>query len=129
MSASLFKGKLIGSFRASQSLLIAANTVTLDWQIVSSGGPTTLQWYMEFSDDNADWHRELAEEDTGSGVVSMTVVVRTFHENGGAALADGTHKLNAQFVRRAQFVRVQMRVTAGAAQVTLTAPFGDVPVS
>ena len=126
----LFRGPLTGSFKASSQLLIVANTVTLDFQLVTSNGPTTLQWYMEFFDqDLQQWCREISEEDTGSGVVTMAVVVRTFRENGGAALADGSHLFSSQFIRRAQLVRVQMRVTAGAAQVTLAAPFGEIPVS
>lgn len=127
MSVVIFKQKVLnGTFRPSQPLLLTSGEMTLFWSVVASAGPTTLQFYLEFSDDQVTWFQEVDEQDTGSGVVKMSKAIRTFYENGGAALANGTHKLSTQFVRKAPFARVQARVTAGAAQINVTAPAGSI---
>ena len=107
--------------------------MSLQWTLVTTGGPTTVNYYLEFTDENPNdsasaWFREVDEADNGTGTVKMSKVVRTFAENGGASLADGTHQLSCQFVRQAQFVRLQVSVSAGAAVVTIDAPFGSIPV-
>lgn len=129
MVVTLLQKALNGSFQASGYVMITNNMLTLDWDITSSGGPTTLQWYLEFTSDpiNGKWHREVDEQDAGKGVVSMAEVVRTFVNNGGTALADGTVGYSTQFTRQEAFARIQARVTAGAATVVVTCPSSTQP--
>jgi hypothetical protein len=124
MSATLFKGPLTGSFVPSTAMLMQGDRVSLDFSLVTVGVTTAVEWYMEFGDTPACGFRETAEEDVAGGVVGMPKVVRTFRENGGALLAAGTSKMTVQFVRKHQFVRLQLRVASGAATATITAPFG-----
>lgn len=129
-SVILLKATLDGSFQPSAPVLLVANQLTLDWDITASSGPTTLEWYLEFASDPAGpWRREVAEEDAGKGVVSMPEVVRTFANNNGTALADGSYGYEMQFVRQAALARVQAAVTAGAAIVTVSSPTGIQPQS
>ncbi len=59
----------------------------------------------------------------------MPLVLRTLADNGGTAIANNAaFTASCQFVRQHKFARVQMKVTAGAAVVTLTAPYGTIPV-
>jgi hypothetical protein len=111
---------------ASSALVIVGDTLTLDFDLNCSGGPTTVTFFLEFSEDNATWFAEVAEEDAGKGVVSMPKVVRTFADNNGTAIANNaSFRASCQFKRRAPLVRVQMAVTAGACTVSsLTAPYG-----
>lgn len=129
MAVTLLKKTLTGSFQPSGYVLIAGNRLTLDWDIDASGGPTTLQWYMEFASDpiTGPWRREIAEEDAGKGVVSMPEVVRTFANNNGTTLADGSYGYSLQFTRQEAFARVQACVTAGAATVVVSCPTGTQP--
>ena len=126
----MLKATLTGSFQPSAPVLLVANQLTLDWDITASSGPTTLEWYLEFASDPAGpWRREVAEEDAGKGVVSMPEVVRTFANNNGTALADGSYGYEMQFVRQAALARVQVAVAAGAAVVTVSSPTGIQPQS
>lgn len=128
----IFNAVLTTSFVPGTAFLIQADTITLDFTLVLTNGPVSVAWYPEFATGNPNdtttpWFRELAEEDVGSGVVNMPKTVRVFQENGGAALATGTHQIDAQLVRRHQFCRIQMRrVTAdpATAQALVVAPFG-----
>ncbi len=125
MSLLLFNGPLTGSFVATQPFAISAREFTLQFELETSGGPSTVEYYLEFGDAPAGpWYREIAQEDGGGGVVLMPMVVRTFADNNGTALADGTHLLDSEYVRRNRLVRVRMRVTAGAARAKVQAPFG-----
>lgn len=127
MNIQLFKGPLTGSFKPSTPFLIVAGEFALDWKIVASSGPTTLEWYLEFGPSNqatGPWHQETAEEDNSKGVVLMPAVVRTFANNNSTTLSDGTWYFDTEFKRKAQFARVQMRVSAGAARVELVTPTG-----
>lgn len=113
--------------------MIEGERVTLQWKITTVD-PVTLVWYLEFTDgdpnDSAtDWFREVDEQDTGAGVVSMAAVLRTFNDNGGTAGLAAGGKFSCQFVRQAQFVHIVMRASVGGANVTITAPFGSLPVS
>jgi hypothetical protein len=113
---------------ASRALLINDQAVTLDFSIAVTG-PATITFFLEFSENatatSGDWFAEVAEEDAGKGVVSMPKVVRTFADNNSTAVAtNAAFNVSCQFTRQAPFVRVQMAVSAGAAVVNLTAPFG-----
>jgi hypothetical protein len=111
---------------ASKGLLVTSGAVTLDFLLACSGGPSTVTFFLEFSEDNIKWFTEVAEEDGGGGVVLMPKVVRTFADNNGVSIADNpAFAVSCQFTRRAPFVRVQMAVSAGVCVVTsLTAPYG-----
>lgn|SRR5574341_30088 len=121
MSVVLFNGTLTGSFAASRYVLLPSDKLTLAFQLVTSTGPSTVRWFPEFSDDLVTWFREIAEEDAAGGVVLMPKTIRTFADNAGTQLADGTHNLSVQLVRQGKFARIQMTVTAGAATALVTA--------
>jgi len=124
----LFNKALTGSFQPSAPTLITAGQLNLDFDFTASAGPSTIQWYLEFASDpkNGPWRREIAEEDTGKGVVSMPIVVRTFASNNSTTLADGTYNLSAQLRRQESFARVQICITAGVcAAMTITDPNGS----
>ena len=119
----ILNAKLTGAFQVSEPILIVANQLTLDWDFTTSGGPTQLQWYMEFASAPAGpWRREVAEEDSAGGQVLMPIVIRTFADNGGTALTNGNYGLSMQFVRQEALARIWARVAAGAATVTVTCP-------
>lgn len=96
---------------------------------------TIITWYLEFTDGNpndssTEWFREVDEQDAGAGVVTMAEVTREFIDNAGNAaggLSAGTFRFSCQFVRQAQFVRLQA-VSNAAVVVTVSAPFGSLPV-
>lgn len=135
MSVPLFKSTLNGAFQPSSWLLINGQEVPLVWQLTTSSGPTVILYFLEFTDDPTKGAatiaaREVDEQDTGNGVVTMAKVTRTFNENGATTgLADGSHVLATQFVRQGSYVRVQAKVTAGAATLTLTASTGQTVVA
>ena len=129
MSVQLFNGAVGASFTPSAQLMLSAGRLTLDFFVVASNGPTTLQYFLEFSDDGTNFFAETAEEDAGQGVVLMPLVLRTLADNASTAIANNTaFKASCQFVRQHKIARVQMKVTAGAANVTLTSLFGTIPV-
>jgi hypothetical protein len=125
MSTILFNGPLSGSFVPTKAIALVAQKLTLDFEIAASGGPTTVQWYVEFADaPTGPWFREIAQEDSGQGQVLMPAVVRTFANTGGMSLTDGTYRFDAELVRQQRLARVQLAVGSGAAKVKVTAPFG-----
>jgi len=115
-------------FTASKGLMIAGDTLTLNFLLACSGGPSTVTFFLEFSEDGKTWFAEVAEEDAGKGVVSMPKVVRTLADNNATNIADNAaFAISCQFKRRMLIARVQMAVSAGAAVVTsLTAPYGTI---
>lgn len=127
----IFNQDLTGSFVATRSLLITADEVTLFWTLVTAGeNPVFVEFYLEFCvgdpTNDTNWFREVDEEDTGDGVVNMAKVIRTFHENGGAGLAAGTHRLSTQFLRNAPMVRLQVRINGGgSATATIVSASGE----
>jgi hypothetical protein len=126
----LFNAAAPVAFAPSKPLLMSADKFTVDFDIVvpAAGGPSKLEWFLEFAtDDPLDagtrWAREVAEEDVGAGVTDMPDVVRNF-----SALPDGTSHKSAQFIRAHRFVRIQLQLAAGLiSQVTIRAPFGVTP--
>ena len=131
MTVELFKKPLTTSFVPSAPLLLVGSVIVIDFEIVVTTNPTDVQFYFEFEGDEASdpndaatlWYREVAEEDVGSGVVNMPIVIRGFKLNGGAALSVGTHRFNVQFVRDpgAKFGRIQAAIVAGGGAATMTA--------
>lgn len=130
VSVELFNGALGAAFAPTRYLLLSGERLALDFDITVAGAPATVEWFMEFTSQNpsdpaTSWHREVAEEDIGGGVTHMPVVVRDF-----AALAAGTTRLSAQFIRAHDFVRLQMRAAVGAVpNLAVTAPFGSQPAA
>lgn len=124
MSTTIFNAALTGAFVASKPTQLVNEELTLDFTLVTTGGPTTVNWFPEFSEDLKNWFREVAEEDAGKGVISMPKAVRTFADNGGTQLSDGTHLLSVQLVRQKPFARIQIEVTAGAATAQVNAVNG-----
>lgn len=127
MSVQLFKKSLTGSFASSAILMLSGQELTLFWTLVTSGGPTSVEFYLEFGDNITSWYQETDEQDTGVGVVKMSKAIRTFYENGGAGLGNGTHYLSNQFTRRTPFARIWTRVVAGVASATILSPSGEIP--
>jgi len=129
VSVALMKSvTLTSGVKASQPLMLVGGVLTLDFMLVTTSGPSTVTFYLEFSEDNKTWYREVAEEDAGKGVVQMPKVVRTITDNNSTTLADGTHLVSCQFTRQAQFARVQAAVAVGACVMSLSAPFGTLAV-
>lgn len=117
---------LSASYTASRTLLIAGGAMTLDFLLNCSAGPSTVTFFLEFSEDGINWFAEVAEEDAGKGIVAMPKVVRTFADNNSTAIANNTaFAVSCQFKRRAQFGRVQIAASAGTVLATITAPFGS----
>lgn len=128
MSVSLLSGVVLGAGNtASKGLLIDGDKVTLDFLLNCSAGPSTVTFFLEFSEDNVNWFAEVAEEDAGKGVVSMPKVLRTFADNNSTAIANNAaFAVSCQFTRLAPIVRVQIAASAGTVVLTnLTAPFGS----
>lgn len=125
MSIQVFNKALTGSFVPSEWFLLVGGQISLAWHLVTAGGPTSVEWFLEFTDDptgtpTAD--REVDESDAaGNGAITMSKVIRTFQENGGAGLADGAHDLSTQFIRQRPYARVQVRVSAGGGTLQLKA--------
>jgi hypothetical protein len=130
----LFTGTVPAAFAPTKPLQLAGDALSLLWLITTTGMTSAeIEFYLEFTDGNpndpsADWFREVDEVDSGNGTVAMAAVIRTFQVNGGGNLPAGVYKLSTQFTRRAQFARIQLRIAAGAATATITAPFGSSPV-
>ena len=106
--------------------------VSLDFLFTILTAATGIVWYQEFTDGDPNatattWYREVAEEDTGGGVVNIPVVVRRFRTN-GAVITDlpaGTHALSAQFVRKHKYFRAQMAFVAGGGTVSSMQVFAE----
>jgi hypothetical protein len=130
MSVRLFNKALTSSFQASSALLVATDTVVLDF-FIDVGSDVVIQWYLEFSEDPSDttgWAREVTQEVTGQGAVGHFLALRTFYPNGstGPLTAVGSpYALETEFVRRAKFARAQIKAVSGAADVEIIAPFGS----
>jgi hypothetical protein len=132
VAAVLYKNALTNAFKPSGYTMIAGDRLTLDFDFTTTGGPSTIEWYLEFAKNPAKgpWRRELAEEDGGKGNVLMPEVVRTFATNNATALADGPHGYSSQFRRQEAFARIQARITAGACtQFNVSDPFGSQPTA
>jgi len=124
----LFDAPLTNAFKPSKWIAIVSREFTFDFDLVAAGGPSTVQYYLEFANiPGGPAYREIAQEDTGSGVVQMPIVIRTFTDNNGTNLADGTYHFDTEYVRRHRLVRVQIQATAGTVRAKITAPFG-IPV-
>ena len=121
MSVVIFNGTLVAGFVPTKYVLLPADKLTLAFHLVTSGGPSTVRWFPEYSDDLVTWSREVAEEDAAGGVVLMPKTIRTFADNAGTQLADGTHDLSVQLIRQGKFARLQVQVAAGASTAIVTA--------
>ena len=135
MSLTIFKGSLTSGFQASDPVTLKSQALTLLWDISATDADVTdVDFYLEYTDENpldanTIWYPEVDEQDTGDGEVTMSLVLRTFQLNGGASLPLGSYRASTLFTRKAQFARVQVRVSDGAANLTLKDPFSDNPQS
>ena len=115
-----------GSYLPSLPIMLVDNALPLFFDLVASNGPTTINFYLEYSLDptglTPKWYREVDEQDIGSGVVKQSQVVRTLYlNNSSAALPDGAYTFAMQFGRRAPFARLQIQIGAGRAQLAIVA--------
>lgn len=133
----LYKANLSTRFKPTLPLQVAAGTLPLNFLIavpLSTPAPAAVVWYLEFTEGNPNdpttqWFREVDEQDTGDGVVTMAYVTRTFQLNGGGNLSVGTYAFSAHLKRITPFARLQIAVTAGSASATITSMLGTAPVS
>lgn len=121
----LFKKALTTGYVMSQPLAIDSDDLTLFFTMVLSGGPTTVDFFLEYTDENPNdsastWYQEVDEVDNGTGGVTHNIVTRTF-----GALADGSYNLALQFTRRAQYARIQIKADVAGGLATIIAPFGS----
>ncbi len=129
MSNVLFKRALTTAFQPTRAFAIEAGRVVFRFDLTVTGStPAVVQYYMEFGEDPdpaGAWYREIAEEDQGAGAVLQPTIVRTLQGVAGASFAAGVYKLGVQFRRDEQFVRLQIKATAGAVHATIEAPYGQ----
>lgn len=131
----LFRGNVPNAFAPTAWMLVTDARIPLAFNLVTTGGPTAFNFYPEFTDDPTAAaaallaSREVDEQDVGNGVVTMSKVIRTFQENNGALLQNGTHNLSTQFVRMAPFMRLQIQTSAGSAVALITSSFGSAPIA
>lgn len=131
----LFKGTVPATFTPTVWMLVTADQIPLAFHLVTTGGPTSFQFFPEFTDDptvpaaSVLASREVDEQDVGNGVVTMSKVIRTFQENNGGLLQNATHDLSTQFVRLAPFVRLQIQANAGFATALITSSVGTKPIA
>lgn len=127
-AVTIFRQTLVaaGTYTPSLPIMLVDNALPLFFDVVTSNGPTTINFYIEFILDptgtNPKWYREVDEQDIGSGIVKQSQVIRTLYQAGSSAgLADGPYTFAAQFGRRAPFARLQIQVGAGRAQLAIVA--------
>ncbi len=120
-------------FAPTQPFQVSADRVILNWTAVVTVA-AGIQWYLEFTDENpidpnTVWNREVAEEDVGSGVTHMPLVVRDFQNfSNGLGLPVGTTGISTNFVRQANFIRAQIKLASGTVtRLKVTVPFGSSP--
>ncbi len=109
--------------------LIYDEKFKIEFDLTCSGGPSTVNYYLEYSDDLINWYQEVDEIDAGKGVVSMAKVLRTLADNGSTTIADNAHfRASVDFIRRGPFVRLQIAASAGTVVVnSIQAPFDKGP--
>lgn len=129
----IFNGPLIANFRASQPIVISAEQVVLDFEIVVGRAPVSVQWYPEYCseypyDTATRWFRETAEEDIGNGDVRMPFTIRRFTVQGADnPLPTGTYRFTVQLKRAHMFCRIQIAGVGATALVYST--LNDIPIA
>lgn len=117
---------LTTTYQPSKAFIPGANGIVLDMVIVVTTAITNVLWYFEFEKDENPaasatlWYQEMDEVDAGAGVVTQSKVVRKLQENGGAALAVGTHYLHFEFQRIGALARIQMAIPEAQGAVLAT---------
>ena len=114
---------------SSLALMLVDGELEIDFDLNCSAGPSTVTYFIEYSEDLITWYAEVAEEDAGKGVISMPKVVRTLADENSTTIADNpSFRASCQFKRQAPFARVQMSAAAGTVVVnSIVAPFGQGP--
>ena len=122
----IFNATVNVGFQVTDPVMLVGESFSFDFLITVTTA-AKIEYFLEFTgadpnDAATQWYREVAEEDVGSGVVNMPVVVRDFQENAtGAVLPVGVHALSNQFTRRHLFARAQIQAASGAATVQVEA--------
>lgn len=127
MSLILMQGvALTTGTTSSLALMLVSEQLEIDFDLTCIGGPSKVEYFIEYSEDLITWFAEVADEDVGRGVTFMPKAVRTLADNNSSAIADNPHfRATCQFVRKAPFARIQMTASQGTVVVnTVTAPFG-----
>jgi hypothetical protein len=139
MSVTLFNSPLTTTFQATSPLMVLGETVSCNFTVTVANTGTALlgriEFYAEYTDlDPLDvssrWWQELSETNAGSGDVVMAKTIRRFTENGGANLAVASHHMNVVLLKKAQFMRFQIRqatALADACTARIDAVFGEIP--
>lgn len=127
MSLILMQGvALTTGTTSSLALMLVSEQLEIDFDLTCIGGPSKVEYFIEYSEDLITWFAEVADEDVGRGVTLMPKAVRTLADNSSSAIADNPHfRATCQFVRKAPFARIQMTASQGTVVVNkITAPFG-----
>jgi hypothetical protein len=126
---------LSSGYSSSAAVLIVDRKLEIDFDLTCSAGPSTVKYFIEYSEDLVTWFPEVAEENAGKGVVSMPKAVRTFADNNATSVANNaSFRVSCQFTRLHQFARIQIAAASGtvvvnSAVVALGAgPFGSVTI-
>lgn len=117
---------LATGYSTSAAVLIVDEALEIDFDLSCSAGPSTVSYFIEYSEDLVTWFAEVAEEDAGKGVVLMPKTVRTFADNNSTSVANNTgFKVSCQFTRPHLFARIQIAAAAGTVIVnSATSEFG-----
>jgi hypothetical protein len=127
MSLILMQGvALTTGTTSSLAIMLVSEQLQIDFDLTCVGGPSKVEYFIEYSEDLITWFAEVADEDVGRGVTFMPKAVRTLADNNSSAIADNPHfRATCQFVRKAPFARIQMTASQGTVVVnTVMAPFG-----
>lgn len=117
---------LATGYSTSAAVLIVGQKLEIDFDLSCSAGPSTVTYFIEYSEDLVTWFAEVAEENAGKGVVLMPKVIRTFADNNATNVANNTgFKVSCQFTRPHRFARIQIAAASGTVVVnSATSAFG-----
>lgn len=130
MSLLLMRGQVLTTGTTSSlALMLVADDLQIDFDLNCSGGPSIVTYYIEYSEDLVTWFREVAEENSGKGVVLMPAALRTLADSNSAVIANNaSFKASCQFTRQAPFARIQMSAPMGTVAVnSVVAASGNGP--
>lgn len=126
---------LTTGFSTSAAVLIVDRNLEIDFDLTCSAGPSTVKYFIQYSEDLVTWYDEVAEENAGHGVVSMPKALRTFADNGSTGVANNTNfRVTCPFTRPHQFARIQIAATVGTVVVNSAVaayglgPYGSVVI-
>lgn len=128
MSVELFSGALDAvAFKASKALALQGERFSLDFSFaVDVGVDAKIEFYLEFSEDNVTWFREMTQQVQANGSVKYIDSTASLRYAADADWPDGASYTRClQFQRAHLLARVQLRATAGVvSSMIVRAPFG-----